>query len=138
MGTAYISNEVLVDAKQLFKTNQDTKELISDIEIQERKNKIMERAIRANDTCSFMVNNGIELYLYDIKNENITTINELCVSSSSGDSDIWKFGYINNNNEIICLFGNNFVANNRDKAKLIFKRVEDYCVGKGKPFCYRK
>ena len=88
MGTAYLSNEVVVGAKQFFKTNQETKELISEQEIQERKSKITERAIRANDTCSFMLNNGVEIYLYDIINENITTINELCVSSSSNDSDI--------------------------------------------------
>jgi hypothetical protein len=138
MGTAVLTEEVCIGARQFFKTNKATNELISEYEIQERKNKLIQRSASAGDLCFFFSNEGVEIYLYNINSESFTTLNEICLSSNSGDSDVWKFGYVNADNEIVSLFGNHYVANSREMAMDVFVRVKEYCIGRGKPFAYRR
>lgn len=138
MGTAMINQEVEIGAKELFKTNFSTSELISESYIQDKKLQIQKRTNDRGNICSFYTNDGVDCYLYGILSDGFTTMNQVHQTKPVSDNEIYKFGYITPNGQIRMLFGNHFVVNGREQMKSVFNTVKEYCAGKGEPFAYKK
>jgi hypothetical protein len=138
MGTAVLNDEIEIGAMELFKTKFATNELISESKIEEKKLSIEKRTKERDNLCFFHKNQGVDFYLYHISNEEVTTINPVHLTEPVGESEVYKFGYLTPSGEIKMLYGNHFVSNGREQLKSIFKNVQEYCVGKGEPFAFKK
>lgn len=119
---------VLKTAKQFFGSRYKTIELFADQKSMEEYKANRERtAMKHGTTLQFFESaDGIIFYVAKLQ-EGLNTIIDLKPHSVMSGGELWKFGYVTKDGDIMVLFNDSYVAQGRDQAKKMFAKVVEYC-----------
>lgn len=116
--TVEVSTKEFFGSKGTYAYMEDHEVINNIFEIQNRRNS------DTNEKKWFYSEDTL-FYIYVIKEERgFSTINEIKPWGCIGGGELWKFGYVTAEGQIVMLFGNHYVAQGRKMARELFMKAQ--------------
>lgn len=106
---------------EFFKTDKTTRQLMTEDDIFEKKKMFARLDKEHGDKTTYYEKDGIVFFTVELSTENgFRLIHNLTPHSSMSGGKLWKFGFVNEANEIVELAGGHFIAKGRNEARSVF------------------